>query len=133
MQHFVGAFDRSARRQLGDDEEIALVLRRNEPCRRRPEQPGGCGDEARIGDHHLFGRAHQPCGEPRIAVAHPLERAVERVSRAAEHLHAPALVRRRRMAAQQDRRECRRQGQREDQRDDRRGRDRHRELLIEGA
>src|SRR3546814_1635003 len=51
------------------------------------------------------------------------------IARAAEHPHGLALVRRRRMAAQQDRRERGRQGEREDQRNDRRGRDRHREQI----
>ena len=110
-----------------------MILRRNEACRRCPEQARRGGDQPAIGDHHPLRAPDEPVGERGIAIAHLLERRVEGVAGAARQLAEARGFGGRGVRLQQDRGERGRQRQRDDQRDDRRGRDRHRELLIEGA
>ena len=91
LEDFVGALERRALGQLDGDEEIALVLVRNEPAGHElAEQPDA--------DHHRHQQQHgerglagQAADDAAVAVAQPVEDAVEQL----EELRDRAAARRR--------------------------------------
>ena len=109
-----------------------MVLRRDEADRRHPEGCDRRGDQAGIDHHHPLGTGDQLMGEAGIAVAHPLEAAIEGIGRAREHTPDPALGLALVML-EQHRGERRGERQRHEQRDGGGDRDRDRELLVESA
>ena len=73
----VGALERGAVGQLDDDEEIALVLDRQEGRRDRPRQAVGAGDEQEEDGDQRPAEANELPDRARVGVRQPVEAGVE--------------------------------------------------------
>ncbi len=130
----VGAAQRSAGRQGGGDQQVALVLGRDEPARRVRQPPAGERDQAGIDDQHDHRHVDQLVGHAGIAVAEFVEAVVEQQPEALDRVAPPGdLMAFILVGPHQQGGQRRRQGQGHDQRDQRRRRDGQGELLVELA
>ena len=82
----VGAVERSRRRQLGDDDQVAAVELRDEADRRLAELVEAEGDHAGIDDEHERGEAHELARQPAVAAGQLVETPVEHGKEAADRL-----------------------------------------------
>ena len=135
LQHGIGALQRGTLGQLHAGDQIELVLGRNEATRHRVEHQPGAGQQHDIDHEYHTASAKRARNGALIAVRARLEEAVERPEEPAEQAFDQARkhILRRIVRMQQFGGERRRQGQRIDRRDHGRDRDRHCELLVEGA
>src|SRR5207247_8323390 len=80
----VGPLERRPVGELDRDDEVALVLRRNEACRDGPEPDHDETEQQGIGGERKGGSAYQAADGPSIAMAGPLENPVEHAEEPAE-------------------------------------------------
>src|SRR5207249_8422346 len=131
--HRVGALERRAVGELQRDDEIALVLRRDEPRRNRSEADDRENQERDIRAERGSRSMHEAAQSASVAMAGALERAIERAEERPENpipqASKPILLGAVRLEKQRTHRRA--QGERIERRQDRRDRDGQRELTIE--
>ncbi len=82
---FLGPIERRCFRQLRERDEILLVLLRHEAFRHAPEAEVRHADERDVENRHAAGPRERLARETDVALGQPLEEAVERPDRPAEH------------------------------------------------
>ena len=130
---FIGAGERSARRQLHDDDDIAAIDLRDEADRGGAEGVQAERDDDEIDRGHDRNAPHRSGGKPGDTESDLLEAAIEIAEELMDRPLPPALAPAAVVRLEEERAHRRRQRQRNDQRNDRGAGNGQRELPVELA